>query len=186
VEGLGVPTIAGQPDFAIPNGLLYHGIEVKAPTSERGIENVVKKADVQLGRLSGGGLVVIDLSVIVAKRLDPNQGPLRFMPDEIQERIEAEMQALKERVRSLVLRRTSWERGRGVTASVIVTRVIHWHIINGYAVPGSALAAAWRRYYRTRGSLAFWRATWLGDIIEASLRARVPDLKIRWDDDGRT
>lgn len=66
---LGAPTREGLPDFVFRDGLRYHGIEVKAPDSRRGLLAAVRKADKQLGRLSEGGLVVVDVSLLVQAQL---------------------------------------------------------------------------------------------------------------------
>ncbi len=173
---LGAPTKRGQPDFIIHDGLLAHGIEVKAPESEAGLRRAVRKADRQLTRLSGGGMAVLDISLLVQPALGGWESP-DGTDVWLQERLRQIVSPLKVTLREEVERRGSWERGRGITASCLIARVQHWL----GEVPGSAMWVAWRRYYRTHGTLAFWRATMLGDRVEGALRQVKPDLEIAWE-----
>lgn len=178
---LGVPTGSGLPDFIWPNGTLCHGIEVKSPSAIRGIQRGVATADAQVGRLSGGGMVVMDVSYLLPNALSAERPLLINDHTVVREKVGLELQPLKDELRRRVATRGSWEQGRGVTASALVARVHHWQDAENGGGPASAMAVAWRRYYSTYGTLAYWRATALGERVGEALRLLMPDLEVKWE-----
>jgi hypothetical protein len=181
-KALGAPTTGGFPDFAWKNGTLVHGIEVKAPSASGGVSRAVRTADSQLLRYSGGGMLVLDASLLLDTALAASNRLRAGSASEVEMSVKKELAPLKSELRQQVRRRGSWRRGRGITATALVARVHYWESSEGVACPASTMAVAWRRYYQHRGTLAYWRATALGDRVGSALKSVVPDLSVKWEE----
>lgn len=161
------------PDFLVPNGTRVHGIEIKRPGSLKRLREAVGKARTQLGRVSGGGMIVVDASDIIAADLtDAVEAPAG--PDTWHDRFAPPFRDVLVHIHDQICkpgRTAPRPRYSAVINYSVFARGWVWNVDadSGESWPEFRSMFYSRRVYRAR-NLAFHRGTWLRDSLERGLR----------------
>lgn len=164
----------GYPDFVVDNGTLRHGIEVKRPESEAGVDRAVWAGADQLRRVSGPGMLALDLTEVIDA--DPGEVVENYP---LWAKLKADQFRTTEAQVHLALHRQVRGAAQAVAAVAFYSRGAAWTTDSARvgAVPVYHMRFAYRPISTTASNLRWHRGVWLGEALGAGLKAMSAEVE---------